>query len=155
MEKLHEHIYDFLLHEPHRTHENTNYPFSMENQITDLISALLRPSWIDFSLVQNQTVSQFLRSPDPFVTNAFFHQLLLSLELFLRIGARNRSSKPRPPLHFPEKISWDLVLAQRWLENVEIQAPRKAKEGSSSVSFGFQNKKSQVEALKEFAWTLK
>lgn len=61
----------------------------------------------------------------------------------------------RPQTAIAEKVSWDLVLAQRWLENVEIQPPKVAKEGSSSVSFGFKNKESQVDALKEFAWTLK
>jgi len=62
--------------------------------------------------------------------------------------------KPTEPL--PEKIRWDLMLAKRWLENVEIQPPKAANEGkSSSVSFGFKNKARQVDALKEFAWTLK
>ena len=61
----------------------------------------------------------------------------------------------RPQTAIAEKVSWDLVLAQRWLENVEIQPPKVAKEGSSSVSFGFKNKESQVDALQEFAWTLK
>lgn len=90
-----------------------------------------------------------MRSTEPGVTNAFFHQLLLALELYLRIGVVH------PQSAIAEKVSWDLVLAQRWLENVEIQPPKVAKEGSSSVSFGFKNKETQVVALKEFAWTLK
>ncbi|KAF8426557.1 hypothetical protein EV426DRAFT_530310 [Tirmania nivea] len=143
---LHDHIYNFLLYEPHRPNQND---YSIETQVSDLISALLRPSWIDFSLLENQVVSRFLRSTEPGVTNAFFHQLLLALELYLRIGV------VRPQTAIAEKVSWDLVLAQRWLENVEIQPPKVAKEGSSSVSFGFKNKESQVDALKEFAWTLK
>lgn len=143
---LHDHIYNFLLYEPPRPNQNG---YSIEAQISDLISALLRPSWIDFSLPENQVVSRFLRSTEPGVTNAFFHQLLLALELYLRIGI------VRPQTAIAEKVSWDLVLAQRWLENVEIQPPKVAKEGSSSVSFGFKNKESQVDALKEFAWTLK
>ena len=70
----------------------------------------------------------------------------------MRIGVQG-DDKPQIPL--PEKVRWDLVLAKRWLENVEIQPPRVAKEGSSSVSFGFKNKDRQIDALKEFAWTLK
>ncbi|KAF8468440.1 hypothetical protein BDZ91DRAFT_722654 [Kalaharituber pfeilii] len=142
---LHDHIYNFLLYEPPRPGEG----YSLETQISDLISALLRPSWIDFSVPENQVVSHFLRSTEPGVQNGFFHQLLLALELYLRI----KISKLQKAI--AAKVSWDLVLAQRWLENVEIQAPKVAKEGSSSVSFGFKNKESQREALKEFAWTLK
>jgi hypothetical protein len=63
----------------------------------------------------------------------------------------------------PEKIRWDLILAQRWLENVEVEAPKKVKDGKgkrngeqkSSVSFKFPHKKTQIEALRNFAWTLK
>ncbi|KAI5800369.1 hypothetical protein DFH27DRAFT_482583 [Peziza echinospora] len=146
---LHDHIYNFLIYEPHRPNES----HSIKNQILDLVAALLRSSWIDFSQQENQTVSRFIRDPDASVRIAFFHQLLLSLELFMRLGMEG-VERPTDPL--PEKIRWDLMLAKRWLENVEIQPPLAAKEGkSSSVSFGFKNKARQVDALKEFAWTLK
>lgn len=124
----------------------------MEKQIHDLVQALLRPNWIDFSKPENQVVSKFLRSTEPGVTHAFLHQLLLAMELYLRIGMQS-SVRQQEPL--ANKINWDLILAQRWLENVEFQTPKMTQEGTSSVSFAFKNKRSQIEALREFAWTLK
>lgn len=159
--ELHHHLYDNLLHDIHK-YEYPQTQFSLDSQISDLVAALCRPSWVDFSLVENQTVARFLADPTPGVANSFFHQLLLSIELYLRIKARTQTSMAVKPLgDMPEKINWDLILAQRWLENVEVEPPKKVKDGKgkreqkSSVGFKFPNKKNQVEALRNFAWTLK
>ncbi|CAZ83617.1 unnamed protein product [Tuber melanosporum] len=158
--QLHMHLYDYLLHDTHR-YDSKNH-VSLDNQISDLVAALCRPSWVNFSSSENQTIARFLSDPNPGVANSFFHQLLLSIELYLRINARhqtNLAAKPLPDM--PEKIRWDLMLAQRWLENVEVEAPKKVKDGKgkreqkSSVGFKFPHKKTQVEALRNFAWTLK
>lgn len=153
---LHYHLYEYLLHDNHKYDYPQIRP-SYESQIADLVAALCRSSWVDFSLPQNQTVAHFLASPDPAVSNSFFHQLLLAIELQLRTKAIGGKGV----FDLPEKIRWDLVLAQRWLENVEIEPPRKVRdngrrgEGKSSIGFKFPNKKNQVEALRDFAWTLK
>lgn len=159
--ELHRHLYDNLLHDSHK-YEYPQTLFSLDTQISDLVAALCRPSWVDFSLIENQTIARFLSDPTPGVANSFFHQLLLSIELYLRIKARTQTSMAVKPLgDMPEKINWDLMLAQRWLENVEVEPPKKVKDGKgkreqkSSVGFKFPNKKNQVEALRNFAWTLK
>lgn len=163
---MHDHLYRNLLHDQHRY--EYDYPSSapsMETQIADLVAALCRSSWVDFSRPENQVVARFLASSEPNVANNFFHQLLLSVELYLRINttAGVGKKKSRIQNELPEKIRWDLMLAQRWLENVEIEPPRKVKssghggrrEEKSNVGFKFPNKKQQVEALRNFAWTLK
>ncbi|KAL7268906.1 hypothetical protein RUND412_008451 [Rhizina undulata] len=160
---LHHHLYEYLLYDNHKY----DYPHgksSYDAQIADLVAALCRPSWVDFSLPENQTIARFLSDPNPAVHNGFFHQLLLSIELYLRINARHRANVAMKRLgDIPDKIRWDLMMAQRWLENVEMEAPKKVKDINgkrgaavkSTIGFKFPNKKNQVEALRNFAWTLK
>ncbi|KAA8911775.1 hypothetical protein FN846DRAFT_897620 [Sphaerosporella brunnea] len=153
---LHNHLYENLLHDNHKYDWPGGVEPSLDSQIGDLVAALCRPSWVDFSHPENQTVAKFLNNPDPAISNSFFHQLLLSIELYLRTSEKGSKSKFLTDI--PEKIRWDLMLAQRWLENVEIEPPRKVKgrgEQKSSVGFRFPNKKNQIEALRNFAWTLK
>lgn len=153
---LHNHLYENLLYDNHKYNYPERAEPSFESQIDDLVAALCRPSWVDFSSPENQTIAKFLASEDPTVSNKFFHQLLLSIELYLRTSSRGSSSKSLTDI--PEKIRWDLMLAQRWLENAEIEPPRKMKgrgEQKSSVGFRFPNKKNQIEALRNFGWTLK
>jgi hypothetical protein len=158
--ELHHHLYENLLHDTHK-YEHPHTQFSLDTQISDLVAALCRPSWVDFSLIENQTIARFLSDPTPGVANSFFHQLLLSVELYLRINARDKTSMALKPLaDIPEKIRWDLILAQRWLENVEVEPPKtvkgpNGKRQKSNISFKFPNKKNQIEALRNFAWTLK
>lgn len=158
--ELHRHLYENLLHDTHK-YEHPHTQFSLDTQISDLVAALCRPSWVDFSLIENQTIARFLSDPTPGVANSFFHQLLLSVELYLRINARDKTSMALKPLaDIPEKIRWDLILAQRWLENVEVEPPKtvkgpNGKRQKSNISFKFPNKKNQIEALRNFAWTLK
>lgn len=140
---LHNHLYEFLLHSSHTQHH------SVDLQIADLVAALCRPSWVDFSRAENHIAARFLA--DPSLSNGFFHQLLLSVELYLRIKTRHMSAAG-----LPEPVRWNLMLAQRWLENVEIEPPQKlGSREKSSIGFRFPNKKNQIDALKNFAWTLK
>ena len=60
----------------------------------DLVAALCRPGWVDFSRPENQTVAKFINSTDAAVSNSFFHQLLLAIELNLRISARKSPKQP-------------------------------------------------------------
>ncbi|KAJ6260390.1 hypothetical protein Dda_4616 [Drechslerella dactyloides] len=135
--------------DPHR--------FEMGRQVYDLIDVLARPEWIDFSRQENQIVPEFFYRDDSAGNNKFFHQLLLSLELFLRITSRSPLNNSLGQTYgWPVKVRYDLVLAQRWLENVEIESsPSAHPAAQSTVTFHFQNKNTQVDILRNFGWTLK
>lgn len=101
---------------PHRT---------LDKQITDLILVLSRPDWIDFTTPRNQVVTRFIFDTSP--ENAeqyqkFFHQLLLSLELEMRIQSRQHSDWAKEKLlqQMPPTIQWNLALAKRWREYVRV-----------------------------------
>src|SRR3954453_10084223 len=98
----------------------------MEKQISDLITVLSRSDWIDFSRKENQVVAKFFTCKDQDRYCLFFHQLLLSVELFLRIHSKDHSAwaKKRLLLQLPPKIAWDLAVAQRWIENMGIEKPK-------------------------------
>lgn len=152
---LYHNLYTYLLHENPRADPHEQY--SLEAQIEDLTAALMRSSWIDFSIPENQIVSRFFHNAEGGVTNSFFHQLLLAVELHLRILALQQVDDRFDPLKMlPEKVNWDLVLAKRWLEKVSVEAPKKSRrEGSSVISFTFKHKKTQIEVLRNFGFTLK
>lgn len=104
---------------PHKT---------LDKQITDLILVLSRPGhWIDFSMPKNQIVTRFIF--DTAHVNhqqylKFFHQLLLSMELDLRIHSRQHSEWAKDKLleQLPPAIRWNLALSRRWRANVRIEA---------------------------------
>lgn len=144
-------LYDGIMRadDPHR--------FEMGRQVYDLVDVLARPEWIDFSLLENQIVPEFFYRDDSAGNNKFFHQLLLSLELFLRITSRSPlNDSPGQRHQWPIKVRYDCVLARRWLENVEIESPTSSHPAAqSTVTFHFQNKNSQIDVLRNFGWTLK
>jgi hypothetical protein len=116
----------------------------------------MNKEWIDFSIPKNQVVAKFWDSPDDKVKTRFFHQLLLAVELHLRIQhAEHRDESKRTLLEtLPPKVLWDLALAQRWLENVGIEQENLS---SDDCEFQFQlrSKRRQKNALKHFARLLK
>lgn len=128
----------------------------MEQQIVDLITVLTHPTWIDFSHPKNQVVAKFFDSPDQHKKHDFFHQLLLSVELYLRIHSNGHADKAKRKLilQLPPKIAWDLAVAQRWLENMSITKSRTS-HSQSTFSFDLKSKKRQKEALRMFAEILK
>jgi hypothetical protein len=128
----------------------------MEQQIADLITVLSRPDWIPFNQPENQVVATFFTSAEPETSRLFFHQLLLSVELYYRVHSHDHSisAKKRLLLQLPEKIAWDLALAGRWIENVGIERPKSSAK-RSSINFRLLSKETQVKAIKNFAWTLK
>ena len=129
----------------------------MSRQIADLIDVLSRDNWVDYSQPENQIVPEFFFRDETSGNNNFFHQLVFSLELFLRIDCPTELN-PAPGVQpaMPVKVQYDLVLAQRWLENVEIEKTKPSKTApQSTITFNFQNKKHQMETLKNFGWTLK
>lgn len=128
----------------------------MEQQIADLITVLTHPTWIDFTNPKNQVVAKFFDSPDQHKKQDFFHQLLLSVELYLRIHSSNHTDKAKRKLilQLPPVIAWDLAVAQRWLENMTITKSRTS-ESQSTFSFDLKSKTRQKEALVTFAEILK
>jgi hypothetical protein len=103
---------------PHKT---------LDKQIADLIMALSRPDWIDYTEPKNQVVTRFIfnstteESREQY--HKFFHQLLLSLELELRIQSRHHDDWAKEKLlqQMPPTIKWNLALARRWRENVRVE----------------------------------
>ncbi|KAK7554679.1 hypothetical protein IWX49DRAFT_575724 [Phyllosticta citricarpa] len=146
-------LYSMLLERP------TDYeePRGLEMQISDLITVLSNShEWVDFSLPKNQVVAKFFDSKDPSRKHKFFHQLLLSMELYLRVHHDTHEEMAKEHLFkaLPPKILWDLAVAQKWLQCMSIT---KVKTSSKESHFGFelQMKKRQREALRRFAQLLK
>lgn len=102
---------------PHRT---------LDKQITDLILVLSRPDWINFTDPKNQVVTRFIfdtSEANQTQYHKFFHQLLLSLELELRIHSPQHGDWAKEKLlkQIPPTIQWNLALARRWRENVRVE----------------------------------
>ncbi|KAK8039160.1 hypothetical protein PG993_007571 [Apiospora rasikravindrae] len=130
---------------------------SMDRQITDLIMVLSRPDWLDFTIPKNQVVTKFIYDTSP--ENhprylKFFHQLLLSLELDLRINSsmHNDWAKSKLMEQIPPKIQWNLALSRRWKDNVRIEAYGKT---ADEVRLRFKLRKRQGRMLKRFAQMMK
>ncbi|KAF2811659.1 uncharacterized protein BDZ99DRAFT_440548 [Mytilinidion resinicola] len=152
-EELYRYLYSHLIEDPER-YDNPHT--GMEQQIADLITVLTNPDWIDFTSPKNQVVAKYFDSPDASRKQLFFHQLLLSVELYLRIHSKDHTDKAKRKLlkQLPPKIAWDLAVAQRWLENMSISKPRTSSK-QSTFSFDLRSKKRQKTALRTFALTLK
>ena len=137
---------------PHRT---------LDKQITDLILVLSRPDWIDLTNPRNQVVTRFIfecgggeeeeaagderqqtqqqgKRQHEERYRKFFHQLLLSLELELRIQSRQHGdwAKEKLLMQIPPSIQWNLALARRWRQNVRVDAFGKTSDQSMSLSPG-------------------
>lgn len=114
VELLYRYLYSTLIEDPARY---TDKPHTgIDEQIQDLIVILLNPDWIDFSKINNQVVAKFFDSPDQHRKHEFFHQLLLSTELYLRIHSNSTPDKAKRKLilQLPPTIAWNLAVAQRW-----------------------------------------
>ncbi|KAF2118873.1 hypothetical protein BDV96DRAFT_610759 [Lophiotrema nucula] len=153
-EELYRYLYSTLIEDPEKYTGNPHY--GMEQQIADLITVLTHPTWIDFSNQRNHVVAKFFDSSDQQKKHEFFHQLLLSVELYLRIHSSHHADKAKRKLilQLPPTIAWDLAVAQRWLENMSIT---KSRISSTQSTFGFdlKSKTRQKDALRVFAQTLK
>lgn len=151
---MYRYLYNTLIEDPEQDGDDPH--FDLEQQIADLIAVLTNAHWIDFSLPKNQVVAKFFDSPDQHKKQEFFHQLLLSVELYLRIHSREHDEKVKKKLvkQLPTTIAWDLAIAQRWLDNMMITKTRTSST-QSTFSFELKSKRRQTEALKHFAMTLK
>ncbi|KAF2840357.1 hypothetical protein M501DRAFT_932306, partial [Patellaria atrata CBS 101060] len=152
-DKLYEYLYTYLISDPD---EDTEPHYGMELQIIDLITVLSHSEWVDYSSRRNQVLAKFFNSPKSDVRHRFYHQLLLSCELYLRIHCSEHEEKAKRQIlkSLPPKIAWDLAVAQRWLENISI-SKRLTSSNESEYSFNYVRKRVQKEALAIFAETLK
>ena len=119
---LYKSLYKKFLRDPDRG--RTPYK-PMEKQITDLILVLSRPDWIDFTKLRNMVPTRYMFDPVNMKTEdfyKFFHQLLFSLELELRISWKEHTDAAKDALlkQLPPRVLWSLALARRWREYVRI-----------------------------------
>ncbi|KAK4102650.1 hypothetical protein N658DRAFT_423179 [Parathielavia hyrcaniae] len=134
---------------PHKT---------LDKQITDLIMVLSRPDhWTDFTNPKNQIVTRFIFDTSPANSQAylrFCHQLLLSLELELRIQSRHHMTDAKEKLltQIPPTIQWNLALARRWRDNIRVEDYGSMPD---QVQLRYKLKRRQVKMLKRFAQMMK
>lgn len=120
---MYKNLYKNLLRDPDR---HLNPHKAMEKQIADLIIVLSRPEWVDFSKPENQVVAKYFTNAsytDHGGYKAFFHQLLLSMELDFRINSKYHTEWAKEKLlgQLPPCIAWNLALARRWHETMTIE----------------------------------
>lgn len=84
-----------------------------------LIAALSHPSWIDFREPSSQILANFYDTEDVDVEKHFWQQLLLSVELDLRLRAAGDQEHSMIS-HVPEKVAWDLALSKMWLSKMAL-----------------------------------
>jgi hypothetical protein len=131
---MYKNLYKNLLKDPERY---TNPHKGMEKQIADLIIVLSRPGWTDFSRPENQVVAKFFANAtytDHGRYKTFFHQLLLSMELDLRINSKHHSEWAKEKLlsQLPPCIAYDLALARKWRECITIEKFKTSGESDQS-----------------------
>ncbi|EFW98875.1 hypothetical protein CMQ_4727 [Grosmannia clavigera kw1407] len=154
-ERLYRNLYRRLLRDPDR---GSSPRRTLDKQITDLIMALSRPDyWIDFTAARNQIVTRFifdtgLASHQQY--GRFFHQLLLSIELDLRISSRlhDEWAKEKLMQQLPPTLQYDLALARRWREHVRIESYGKT---ADQVQLRLKLKSRQIRLLRRFARAMK
>ncbi|KAK0613860.1 hypothetical protein B0T14DRAFT_288382 [Immersiella caudata] len=133
---------------PHRT---------LDKQITDLIMVLSRADWVDFTNPRNQVVTKFIfdtSQPNVPTFLKFFHQLLLSAELDLRINSKHHLAEAKEKLlsQIPPTIQWSMAVARRWRDNMRIEDYGASPD---QLHLRLKLKKRQVKMLKRFAQMMK
>ncbi|PNH71474.1 hypothetical protein VD0001_g6076 [Verticillium dahliae] len=155
-ERMYRSLYRRFLRDPDRNTPNPHR--TLDRQITDLIMVLSRPlHWTDFSDPRHQVAARFIFDTDP--ANAdrylrFCHQLLLALELEVRIQARSHGEWAKEKLltQLPPKIRWDLALAKRWRENVRVESWGR---NAADIRLRYKLRRRQMRMLKRFAQIMK
>ncbi len=120
---MYKRLYKVLLKDPDRFLRPHK---AMEKQIADLIIVLSGPQWIDFSDSRNHVIAKYFAGAS-YAEEArykkFFHQLLLSIELDVRINSKYHAETPKQKLlsQLPPCIAWDLALSRKWRECISIK----------------------------------
>jgi hypothetical protein len=172
---LYKGLYKKFLKDPDRIF---NPHKAMEKQIADLIVVLSGPQWIDFSDPRNQVVAKFFGKvsfAEEGRYKQYFHQLLLSTELDLRIQSKSHADSPKRKLlsQLPPCIAWGLTLSRKWRECMRTEKIKKDDGSEKSKCFSSWKrrngnltnivavklhllvKKRQVKALRKFARAMK
>ncbi|PSR78807.1 hypothetical protein BD289DRAFT_463163 [Coniella lustricola] len=152
---MYKNLYRKFLRDPDRVKSPHK---TLDRQIIDLLEVLSRPDhWIDFSQPKNQIVTRFIFDTSPnnhtqYVN--FFHQLLLSMELDLRINSKYHGEVPKEKVleKLPPAIKWSLALSRRWRENVRIESYG---ETPDQVKLRYKLKRRQFKMIKRFAQMMK
>ncbi len=84
-----------------------------------LIAALSNPCWIDFRDPTSQVLANYYDTEDVDVEEHFWQQLLLSVELDLRLRAAGDQEHSMIS-QVPEKVAWDLALSKIWLSKMAL-----------------------------------
>ncbi|KAG9946739.1 hypothetical protein KCU85_g6267, partial [Aureobasidium melanogenum] len=132
--ELHKGLFSNLLTEPEREEDDPPYT-NLEGQVVALARVLVTTKlWYDFSLVEHrirlgqilwpstesdeESVIDVEEPTTPSERDILLLQLALACELLIRVELSGF-----PTSGFSRKLRWDLVLAQRFLDNVHI-APK-------------------------------
>lgn len=114
-------LYALLIWDPTK---KPSYENNMYQEILALSNSLNHPFWIDFSLTSNQAnIVTHYESQDPEKALFFFQQLLLGVELYLRLQADlGGDTRTMEILSFlPPRVAWTVALAQIWLSTVIVE----------------------------------
>ena len=84
-----------------------------------LIAALSDPCWVDFRDPTTQVLANYYDTEDVDVEKHFWQQLLLSVELDLRLRAAG-DQEYLMTSHVPEKVAWDVALSKVWLSKMTL-----------------------------------
>lgn len=107
----------------------------MDQEILAISNSLNHSFWVDFSLASNQaSIVRHYESQDPQEAQFFFQQLLLGIELYLRLqsdlGGETRTMEILSSL--PLRVAWTVALAQIWLSAVIVE--RRAEDDQASAA---------------------
>ena len=94
-------------------------PPQLAKQIVVLIAALSDTRWTDFRDPTSQVLANYYDTEDVDVEMHFWQQLLLSVELDLRLQAAGAQEQSLIS-HVPEKVAWDLALSKVWLSKMAL-----------------------------------
>ena len=84
-----------------------------------LIAALSNPIWTDFRGSASQVLANYYDTDDVDVEKHFWQQLLLSVELDLRLRAAG-DQEGSMTSQVPEKVAWDLALSKVWRSKMAL-----------------------------------
>ncbi len=134
----------------------------MGQQIAVLVEVLDAPYWIDFSDPEAHVIAAYYDHEDPEVTQLFFHQLMLGVELHLRIeGAHfDDFEKHRFLSRLPDRVAWSVALTRIWVANVST---KQAKHTQFESSWDFlpliqvipHDKLARIKEVEQLGWALK
>lgn len=100
-------------------------PETIERQIAVLTAALDNPIWLDFRAPSSHCLAKYYDSQNPRIEQLFYQQLLLSVELYMRILSLTQwvdiSQRACIIGSIPEKVAYDLALAQIWQSKMRLE----------------------------------